>query len=254
MSTIERPTLSVANPVTPDPRPAPPEEAPDDAFGGFAATWEDMLDEISLPSEISGEGPMTKWDIRRIKTRGMILHAGREVFATRGPESPKVEDVARAAGISRAGFYLHFKSLEELMLAVFRREIRWQLRRYRTLTIDILRNDRKFRGWLERFFASFRQERDYMLIIYRTLSTDPSVMEVMFQEHDRMLLDMAQRIPQLGLLHEDGTRDARMFARMHNLARQIEDISLYSAFNSWGADMSLAIDQICEYIALIQLK
>lgn len=229
-------------------------DIPDDAFGEYSAAWEDMLDEISIPAEITAGAPMTKWDMRRIKTRRMILHAGREVFATRGPETPKVEDVARAAGISRAGFYLHFKSLEELMMAVFRREVRWQLRRWRTLTADILRNDRKLRGWLERFFASFRQERDYILIMYRTLSTDPSVIRIMFQEHDRMIQDMAQRIPQIGLLLDDGTRNDAMFTRIHNLARQIEDMSLYLAFNSWSDNTSLGIDQICEYVGLIKFK
>ena len=226
----------------------------EEIFGGFSAAWEDMLDEISLPAEISAGSAMTKWDMRRIKTRRMILHAGREIFATRGPESPKVEDVARAAGISRAGFYLHFKSLEELMVAVFRREIRWQLRRYRTLTAEILRNEPKFRGWLERFFASFRQERDYILIIYRTLSTDPAVLHIMFQEHARMIEELAQRIPQLGLMNPDGTRNERMFTRIHNLTRQIEDISLYSAFNSWGGNTSTGIDQICEYVAMIKFQ
>ena len=235
-------------------QPAGPAQVSDDIFGEFSAAWEDMDDEISLPAEIVAGNPKTKWDLRRIKTRRMILHAGREVFATRGTEAPKVEDVARAAGISRAGFYLHFKSLEELMLTVFRREVRWQLRRYRSLTADILSSERKFRGWLERFFASFRQERDYILIIYRTLSTDPSVMQIMFQEHDRMLLDMAQRIPQLGLLRADGTRNDKIFVRMHNLSRQIEDVSLYSAFNSWGGNLSLAIDLICEFVARIELQ
>jgi AcrR family transcriptional regulator len=164
-----------------------------------------------------------------------------------------VEDVARAAGISRAGFYLHFKSLEELMVAVFRREVRWQLRRYRSLSLDILRNERKLRGWLERFFASFRRERDYILIIYRALANDPSVMRIIYQEHDRMIESLGRRIPQLGLLGQDGTRDDRMFTRIHNLTRQIEDISLYSAFNSWDGNIEMGIDQICEYFALIEL-
>jgi AcrR family transcriptional regulator len=92
----------------------------------------------------------------------MILHAGRDVFAQHGFRTPRVEDVARAAGISRATFYLHFDSLEELIQAVFEREVRYQLRRYRGLTAEVLANERAARGWLEHFFASFRRERQYI--------------------------------------------------------------------------------------------
>lgn len=54
-----------------------------------------------------------------MRTRKLILHAGRELFADRDCTSPRVEDVARAAGVSRATFYLNFKSLDELVLTVF---------------------------------------------------------------------------------------------------------------------------------------
>jgi AcrR family transcriptional regulator len=209
-----------------------------------AATWEEVVDEFAVPLETTGATSLTKWDLRRIKTRRLILHAGREVFATRGTDAPKVEDVARSAGISRAGFYLHFKSLEELMLAVFRREVRWQLRRYRSLTFDILLNERKLRGWLERFFASFRQERDYILIIYRTLSHDPSMLSVMFAEHEAMLERLARRLPELRLFDETGVRNERRFIAFYMLIRRIEEISLYSAFSSWNNHLDIAVEQI----------
>lgn len=188
-------------------------------------------------------GRLTRWDLRRMRTRKLILHAGREVFADRECLSPRVEDVARAAGVSRAAFYLHFKSLDELVLAVFERETRWQLRRYRGLTSDVLSSERRARGWLERFFASFKSERRYMMIVYRALSADPGNMSIIFEGHQRVIRRLAARVPELKLLREDGSIDLTRAMELNFLLRRIEEMSLFSAFNAWTEGFEQALDQ-----------
>ena len=42
-----------------------------------------------------------------------LLRAAEEVFAEKGLEGAKVEDIARRAGLSKGSFYLHFASKEE---------------------------------------------------------------------------------------------------------------------------------------------
>jgi AcrR family transcriptional regulator len=185
-----------------------------------------------------------KRDLRKIQTRRIIMRAGREVFAARGFDSPRVEDVARAAGISRAAFYLHFGSLEELVKAVFEYEIRWQLRRYRGLTADVLSSERKLRGWLELFFASFRQERRYILIIYRALSANPELMRAISEGHRHTIERLARRLPVLRLLRIDGKPDENRMTRMYFLAQKIEQLSLYSAYDAWTGDPAMALDEI----------
>jgi len=46
------------------------------------------------------------------KARSALLRAAEEIFAERGVEGAKVEDIARAAGLSKGAFYLHFESKE----------------------------------------------------------------------------------------------------------------------------------------------
>lgn len=198
-------------------------------------------------AEEAARGHLTKWDLRKIRTRRLILHAGRELFADRGFITPRVEDVARAAGVSRAAFYLHFRSLEDLIQAVFIREVRWQLRRYRGLTAEVLASERKIRGWLERFFASFRQERQYILIVYRALSSNPEIMSVIFEEHRRVVRSLARRVPLLNLSMDDDDRVRR--AEFHVLLRRIEEMSLYSAFSAWTQDQDVSIDLLARDIA-----
>ncbi|MDO7842182.1 TetR/AcrR family transcriptional regulator [Sphingomonas immobilis] len=199
-------------------------------------------------AEEASRDRLTKWELRKIKTRRLILHAGRELFADRGFITPRVEDVARAAGVSRAAFYLHFRSLEDLIQAVFSREVRWQLRRYRSLTNETLGSTRKIRGWLERFFASFRQERQYILIVYRALSSNPETMRVIFDEHRRVVGSLARRVPSLRLVGEDGKPDRVRVTELHTLLRRIDELSLYSAFNAWSEDTDLAVDLLARDI------
>lgn len=207
--------------------------------------WVDIEDDSgALPG--SADQKVTKWDLRKINTRRMILQAGREVFAERGYDAPKVEDVARAAGISRAAFYLHFKSLDELLEAIFRREMRWQLRRYQTLSWAILQDRDKTRAWIEGFCQSFRQERRYVLIMYRACSVDPANLQVVNQEHERVIAGLARRIPQLGLVGADGAPDLSRVTRFFAAIRLLEDVALYGAFDCWGASTEVALDLIID--------
>ena len=51
-------------------------------------------------------------------TRISLLRAAEEVFAKKGLEAAKVEDIAKRAGCSKGAFYLHFEGKEEAFLQV----------------------------------------------------------------------------------------------------------------------------------------
>ncbi len=52
-------------------------------------------------------------------TRELLLRAAEEVFARVGYEKAQVEEIADAAGFSKGALYAHFKSKEELFLALY---------------------------------------------------------------------------------------------------------------------------------------
>jgi AcrR family transcriptional regulator len=187
---------------------------------------------------------LTLRQLRKIRTRRMILRAGRELFANRGVELPRVEDVARTAGLSRATFYLHFQSLDELIKAVFERELRFQLRRYNGLTAEILKSERKVRGWMERLVSGFRSEKNYILVNYRALSSNPEYLKLMFRERARMLERVGRRVSQLRIITADGSIDSHRLLGLLFLSGQLEDLSLYSAFDAWDADLNDSFDML----------
>jgi AcrR family transcriptional regulator len=61
---------------------------------------------------MSGPGEETRPKVRR------ILDAAASVFARRGFDQARMDDVAGEAGVSKGGLYLHFKSKEELFDAL----------------------------------------------------------------------------------------------------------------------------------------
>ncbi len=52
------------------------------------------------------------------RTRISLLRAAEEIFAKKGLEAAKVEDIAKVAGVSKGAFYLHFETKEEAFLHV----------------------------------------------------------------------------------------------------------------------------------------
>jgi AcrR family transcriptional regulator len=54
-------------------------------------------------------------------TRDAIVASALELFAERGYGAVRIEDVARAAGVSRATFYNHFSEREQILAALFER-------------------------------------------------------------------------------------------------------------------------------------
>lgn len=56
---------------------------------------------------------------RTAVTRDLLLRSAEKVFARVGYERAQVEEVAAAAGFSKGGLYAHFKSKEELFLALY---------------------------------------------------------------------------------------------------------------------------------------
>jgi AcrR family transcriptional regulator len=227
------------NSVTPTDRPL---HDSGDAVSDAATDWDQVMPETA-------GGKVSKWDLRKIRTRRLILRSGRELFARKGFNAPRVEDIARAAGVSRAAFYLHFKSIDEVVQAVFVREIRWQLRRYRSLDGETLRSERRIRGWLERFFASFNAERHYVLIIFRAYSMDPANVRLVFDEHNRLIRRLARRVPELRMLTPAGDVDPVRAIQFGGFLRRIETMSLYSAFDAYSDQSTLALELLCRDLA-----
>ena len=67
-----------------------------------------------LPEPSAGEP-----SARKQKTRQRILHGASEVVTERGIGAATVGDILEAAGVSRRTFYQHFRSKDDVLLALY---------------------------------------------------------------------------------------------------------------------------------------
>ena len=65
---------------------------------------------------------MDEGDSRQAQRAERILEAASDLFAHYGYDKTTMEDIARAAGVSKGAIYLHFRGKEDLFDALIARE------------------------------------------------------------------------------------------------------------------------------------
>ena len=75
----------------------------------------------STPEAARGDAPVSKKTQRSERTREALLTRCLQLFAERGFASTSVDDVARAAGVTKGAMYWHFSSKEEIFHAILDR-------------------------------------------------------------------------------------------------------------------------------------
>lgn len=201
------------------------------------------------PSRAAGVPPLNKRELQKLRTKRELLKAGREVYISRGLDSPTIEDVTNAAGVSRASFYLHYESREAHIIAVFEREIRRQMRLYRSMTPEDIVSVASIRAWIDQFCDRFRPERQVILITYRALSMDPRNLVMIYQSRRRMVAKVARRVPDLRIIRRDGTVDHDRFAEMYEIFNAMESLSLFSAFDAINEEREFVVNAVVNRIA-----
>ena len=96
-------------------------------------------------------------------TRDLLLSAAEQVFARVGYEKAQVEELAKAAGFSKGGLYAHFKSKEELFLALYETKTASYLAKLRHALDGAPTREGKIAA-LRSFYIDLSREKDWALI------------------------------------------------------------------------------------------
>jgi AcrR family transcriptional regulator len=72
---------------------------------------------------------LNKQDLRTRDTQARLLNAAEEVFVRDGYEGAQLDEIAAVAGRSKGAVYTHFKSKEDLFLALFEHRTRAYIER-----------------------------------------------------------------------------------------------------------------------------
>jgi AcrR family transcriptional regulator len=101
---------------------------------------------------------------RTAVTRDLLLSAAERVFARVGYEKAQVEEIAAAAGFSKGGLYAHFKSKEELFLALFKAKTAGYQARLRHALDSAPTREGKIDAFRS-FYIDLSKDKEWALII-----------------------------------------------------------------------------------------
>ncbi len=110
-------------------------------------------------------------------TRQLLLDRGLELFEAKGYAATTVDDIAAAAGTTRATFYLHFPSKAELMRSLVETTNDLLTRPDVPPLPDVVRSgDREqIRTWLGRKFDQWSVIRPYVVAAHQAAASEPDI-------------------------------------------------------------------------------
>lgn len=108
--------------------------------------------------------------------RDELLDAASEVFARSGYHGASLEEIAAAAGVSKALIYEHFASKRELHAELVERHASEIFRRLQANAETGLTGEERLRGGIEAFLSFVEENRDAWRALFRD-AADPEVAE-----------------------------------------------------------------------------
>ena len=183
---------------------------------------------LSKSALVSETGLMNKHASRRLETRNSLLAAARQLVDAGRLSTFTVEDVCAIAGISRAGFYLHFAGKAALLDAQQQQVGDWYVRQFRKLDRAVVADEDLMLAWLKRFAGRFGDAR-HGVQLFNGRRDEPDGLGSNFR--DEAFRAIGEQLPESGLLRDDGTFDAERRIEALLLLFQLERLSIHLAIH-----------------------
>ncbi|MBN1877249.1 MAG: TetR/AcrR family transcriptional regulator [Anaerolineae bacterium] len=106
-----------------------------------------------------------KPDVSEERTE-QIIEAALKVFAERGVEKARMEDIGAEAGLSKATLYLYFKTKDALIGVIMRRLFAYMLRGFQTLDATEGLVKERLRGFATQLVAELHRMRSLLPLLY----------------------------------------------------------------------------------------
>jgi AcrR family transcriptional regulator len=109
--------------------------------------------------------------------RRAILHSAQEVFAGRGYHGSSIDEIAQAAGISKALIYEHFPSKKDLHVSLLDMHVQELFERLAGAAATDDPGDVRLRNGLDAFLGWVEEQRGAFRMVFRD-AADPEVADV----------------------------------------------------------------------------
>jgi AcrR family transcriptional regulator len=124
------------------------------------------------------ESPARRRRLPAGERRAEILDAALEVFAARGYHHSSLEEIAAAAGISKALIYEHFPSKRDLHAALLQAHVQELFRRLAEAAASVEPGELRLRAGVDAFLRFAEERRDGWRMLFRE-SAEPDVADAL---------------------------------------------------------------------------
>jgi AcrR family transcriptional regulator len=122
--------------------------------------------------------PIARRRMRAPQRREVILAAAEEVFAARGYHGASLDEIAQAAGISKALIYEHFASKRDLHASLLDAHVAEIFRRLQANAEAGTTGEQRLRGGIDAFLGFVEEHREAWRALFRD-ATDPEVADLL---------------------------------------------------------------------------
>lgn len=147
-----------------------------------------FLREAPLQIIVSRDKLMVMPRLKAAQRREQLIEVATRLFAKSGYEATTTAAIAEAAGVTEPILYRHFKSKQELFVAIVREVSRHTLEEWNSLTKDLTDPAEKLRVISVNMPEHMRRLSDYYHVLHGALSTsrDKKVLAVMREHYDQI--------------------------------------------------------------------
>ena len=142
--------------------------------------------------------------------REAILAAAEEVFARRGYHGAALDDIAQAAGISKALIYEHFASKRELHASLVNAHVEEIFQRLQASAATDRPGEERLRGGIDAFLSFVEEHREAWRALFRD-AADPEVGDVI----DRVQAQATAVVAALIAADPDAPHESEQTIEMH---------------------------------------
>ncbi|HAY44303.1 MAG TPA: TetR family transcriptional regulator [Micrococcaceae bacterium] len=141
-------------------------------------------------------------------TRQLLLENGLECMMENGYATTSVDRIARAAGTTRATFYLHFSSKAELVRSLVEHANKVFVSADRPPLDEVVAsNDREIiRTWIARKFYQWAQLKAHLVVIHQAASVEPEIQAMLDGWFDTAIGQMQSGLDRTARFEADSRR------------------------------------------------
>jgi AcrR family transcriptional regulator len=155
------------------------------------------------------------------------------------------EEIAKSANLSRAGFYLNFKSKEDLLHAVLVVQLEWYIQQHNTMSTRRASTIPGLVSWFNQFVEGYRNAGELMMLFWIS-----SPAKNLIQSHQRSRLRgvevLGHRLPDLRIFRDDGSIDPDRHREVLFFVYMLEQVCFNVAFGG-EADSKPALETLARH-------